>query len=131
MQETTSLGVLVLFKDPALRGALALILSAVMSGGLGFVFWALTAHYKVLCCRFSSAEVSAITFLASIGSLNLINVFARFLPEAGRNARRMILVSYSGALLAGSLFSRNLPAHPAGSGLILGGESGGLDSFCA
>ena len=59
---------LVLLKDPALRGALALIFSAVMAGGLGYVFWALTAHYqKASAVGSVSAEVSAITFLASVG----------------------------------------------------------------
>jgi O-antigen/teichoic acid export membrane protein len=117
--------VLALLKDPALRGALSLILSAVMAGGLGYVFWAFTAHYqKASAVGSVSAEVSAITFLASVGSLNLINVFARFLPEAGWHARRMILVSYGGVVLAGSLFSIIFMLTPLASGLILGGGSG-------
>ena len=117
--------VLVLLKDPALRGALALILSAVMAGGLGYVFWALTAHtQKASAVGSVSAEVSAITFLASVGSLNLINVFARFLPEAGWLARRMILVSYGGAVVAGSLIAVIFMLTPLASGLILGGEFG-------
>jgi O-antigen/teichoic acid export membrane protein len=98
-----------------------------MAGGLGFVFWVLTAHYqKASAVGSVTAEVSAITFLASAGSLNLINVFARFLPEAGWHARRMILVSYGGAVLAGSLVAVIFLLTPLASGLVLGGGLGRL-----
>ena len=118
---------LALLKDPALRGALALIFSAAMSGVLGFVFWALTAHQQNASAVGSvSAEVSAIMFLASVGSLSLSNVFTRFLPEAGWNARRMIVVSYSGALLAGSIVAIIFLLTPLASGLVLGGDLGRL-----
>jgi hypothetical protein len=70
--------------------------------------------------------LSAISFLASVGSLNLINVFARFLPEAGGRARRMILVSYGGAVLAGALSAIDFLLTPLSSGLVLGGEAGRL-----
>jgi O-antigen/teichoic acid export membrane protein len=112
-------------KDPALRGAMALILSNVVSGGLGFVFWAMTAHYqKASGVGSVAAEVSAITFLASVGSLNLINVFARFIPEAGWHARRMIVISYSGAVLAGSLCAVIFLLTPLAPGLVIGGAVG-------
>ena len=124
---TQRAGLLAVIKDPALRGALALISSAVIAGGLGFVFWAVTAHHQSASGVGSvSAEVSAITFLASMGSLNLINVFARFLPEAGWNARRMILISYSAAVLAGLLLASIFLATPLASGLVLGGTTGRL-----
>ena len=124
--------VLVLFKDPALRGAAALILSNVVSGGLAFVFWAVTAHYeKASGVGAVAAEVSAITFLASVGSLNLINVFARFIPEAGWHARRMILVSYSAVVLAGSLGAIIFLLTPLATGLVIGGAIGRVAfAFC-
>lgn len=118
---------LALFKDPALRGAAALILSNVIAGGLGFVFWVVTAHYqRASGVGAVSAEVSAITFLASVGSLNLINVFARFIPEAGWHARRMILLSYSAAVLAGSLGAVIFLLTPLATGLVIGGGIGRL-----
>ena len=65
------------------------------------MFWSVTAHHQDASAVGSvSAEVSSITFLASVGSLNLINVFARFLPEAGWHARRLILTSYGAAALS-------------------------------
>jgi O-antigen/teichoic acid export membrane protein len=119
--------VLAPLRDPALRAAMALIVSNVVSGGLGFVFWAMTAHYqKASGVGSVAAEVSAITFLASVGSLNLINVFARFIPEAGWHARRMILISYSGVVLAGSLCAIIFFLTPLASRLIIGGATGRL-----
>ena len=125
--KTTGPRVLALLKDPALRGAVALILSAVLSGGLGFAFWVATAHYqKASGVGSVSAEISTISFLAGLGSLNLINVFARFLPEAGRHARRMILVSYAAAVVASSLGALIFLFTPLASGLVIGSGSGKL-----
>jgi hypothetical protein len=124
---TTRPRVLTLLKDPALRGGLALMLSAATAGGLGFIFWALTAHHQDASAVGSvAAEVSSITFLASVGSLNLINVFARFLPEAGWYARRLIVTSYGGAALTGLLAALLFLLTPMATGLVLGGGLGRL-----
>ena len=122
---TTLPRVLALLKDPALRGALALMVSALAAGGLGLVFWSVTAHRQDASGVGSvSAEVSSITFLAGVGSLNLINVFARFLPEAGWHARRLILVSYAGSALAGLVAAIIFLLTPMATGLVLGGGLG-------
>ena len=73
-----------------------------------------------------SAEVSSITFLAAVGSLNLSNIFARFLPVAGGYARRLILMSYGGAALAGLLAAAVFLLTPMATGLVLGGGFGRL-----
>jgi O-antigen/teichoic acid export membrane protein len=118
---------LALLKDPALRGALALMLSAVAAGGLSYVFWSVTArHQNASGLGSVAAEVSSITFLASVASLNLINVFARFLPEAGWNARRLILTSYGGAALAGLVAAGIFLLTPLAAELVLGGGLGRL-----
>ena len=116
-----------LLKDPALRGAAALMFSAVVSGGLAFVFWSLTAHRQHASGLGAvTAEVSAIMFLASVGSLNLISVFARFLPEAGWSARRLILTSYGGAAAVGLLAAMIFFLTPMAARLIIGGGPGRL-----
>jgi hypothetical protein len=103
------------------------MLSAATAGGLGFIFWALTAHHQDASAVGSvAAEVSSITFLASVGSLNLINVFARFLPEAGWYARRLIVTSYGGAALTGLLAALLFLLTPMATGLVLGGGLGRL-----
>jgi O-antigen/teichoic acid export membrane protein len=114
-----------LFKDPALRGALALMFSSVAAGGLGFVFWAFTAHHLDASAVGSvSAEVSSITFLATVGGLNLITIFARFLPVAGWHSRRLILTSYGAVALAGLLAATVFLLTPMATGLVLGGGLG-------
>lgn len=118
---------LAIVNDRALRGALALMFSAGAAGGLGYVFWAFTAHRQDASAIGSvSAEVSSITFLAAVGSLNLSSIFARFLPVAGRYARRLILISYGGAALAGLLAAIVFLLTPLATGLVLGGAFGRL-----
>ena len=116
-----------LLKDPALRGAIALMLSTAVGGGLAFAFWAVTTHHHSAGAVGSiSAEVSSITFLSSVGSLNLITIFARFLPVAGGRARRLIIASYCSAGLAGLLAATIFLVSPLSNGLVIGGTSGRL-----
>ena len=101
------------------------MLSAVVAGGLGYVFWALTAHYHNASVVGSvSAEVSSITFLATVGSLNLTSIFARFLPVAGWSARRLIITSYGAVALTGLLTAVVFLMIPLSTGLVHGGGFG-------
>ena len=119
-----ALGVL---RDPALRSAIALALSAILSGALGLVFWARTAHYQsTATVGHVSAEVSAISFLAVIGGLNLAVAFPRFLPLAGWDTRRMLLVSYMVSASVGLVASAIFMLTPLSSGLVLDGTAGRL-----
>lgn len=114
-----------LLRDPALRGAIALMLSAVMAGGLGFVFWAVATHRQTAAALGSvSAEVSSISFLAIVGSLNLATFFARFIPEAGWSARRLILVCYGTSAIVGLIAADIFLLTPLANGLVLGGKFG-------
>ena len=91
--------------------------SAGAASALGFVFWAFTAHRLDASAVGSvSAEVSSIMFLAAVGSLNLSNIFARFLPVAGRYARRLVLISYGGARLGWAACCHNFLADSPGNG---------------
>jgi O-antigen/teichoic acid export membrane protein len=117
--------ILGLLREPALRGALALMASAIMAGVLGFAFWTLTArHHSASVLGSISAEVSSIAFLAIVGSLNLSSIFARFIPVAGWHARRFILISYGGAALAGLLAAVIFLVTPFAKELIIGGVLG-------
>jgi O-antigen/teichoic acid export membrane protein len=116
-----------LLKDRAVRGALSLMLSAGATGGLGYVFWAFTAHHmNAAAVGKISAEVSSITFLATIGSLNLTGIFGRFLPEAGWRARKLLVTGYGSATLVGLLASLVYLATPMAKGLAIGGGVGAL-----
>jgi O-antigen/teichoic acid export membrane protein len=120
-------GALAIVNDRALRGAFALMFSAGAASALGFVFWAFTAHRQgASAVGAVSAEVSSITFLAAVGGLNLSNIFARFLPVAGWHSRRLILMSYSVAAMAGLLAAGVFLLTPMAARLVQGGEFGRL-----
>jgi O-antigen/teichoic acid export membrane protein len=119
--------VLNILRDPALRNAMALAISALLAGGLGLVFWARTAHYQSpATVGHVSAEVSAISFLAIIGGLNLTTAFPRFLPLAGWHTRRMLLASYAASASVGLIAVGIFMLTPLSSGLVLDGTAGRL-----
>jgi O-antigen/teichoic acid export membrane protein len=114
-----------LLRDPALRSAIALALSAILSGALGLVFWARATHYQsATTVGQVTAEVSSISFLAVIGGLNLAVAFARFLPQAGWDTRRMLLLSYMVSGSVGFLASAIFMFTPLSKLLILDGTAG-------
>lgn len=116
-----------LSKDRAVRGAVALMLSAAATGGLSFAFWAFAAHHQnAAAVGKISAEVSSITFLATVGSLNLTSIFARFLPVAGWHSRRLIATGYGSASLVSFLAALIFLAIPLSNGLVIGGRVGSL-----
>jgi hypothetical protein len=118
---------LTLLKDPSVRGAIFLMLSAAGTGALSFVFWGFTTHHQNAGSVGSiSAEVSSITFLAGVGSLSLVSIFARFLPVSGRHARRFVILGYTCAGLAGLVAATIFLVTPLAKGLIIGGEAGSL-----
>jgi len=114
-----------LLKDPAIRGALALMFSAGATGVLSYVFWAVTAHrMDAAAVGKISAEVSAITFLATVGSLNLTGIFGRFLPVAGWHARRLVATGYGSAAVAGLVVALIYLTTPLSKGSLIGGSAG-------
>jgi O-antigen/teichoic acid export membrane protein len=117
--------ILSILRDPALRSALALVMSSVLSGGLGLVFWSWNAHHhSAATVGHVSAEVSAISFLAVIGGLNLATALPRFLPLAGWNTRRLLLASYASSTLAGLISVAIFMLTPLSSELVLDGTAG-------
>jgi hypothetical protein len=109
----------------AARSSIALMASAIGSGLLTFAFWLVVARGKgAQGVGSAAAEISTVTFLAGVGSLNMINVFARFLPEAGGSAQRLIVSSYGATLIAGSGVACVFLATPVASRLIIGGTGG-------
>jgi len=102
-----------------------LMSSAVGSGLLTFLFWTVIGRREgpAIVGR-ASAEVSTVTFLASISSLNLINVFARFLPEAGSYSRRFILTGYTASSILAAAVGTVFLLTPWSDRLVVGGAFG-------
>lgn len=81
----------------------ALVLSSVLSSGIGFLFWIAAAHtYDQAVVGRNSALIYAIMFLGGVAQLNMVNVLLRFVPVAGPRARRLVALAYlTGGVLAG------------------------------
>ena len=81
--------------SPLVRNALALMVSSMGSSGIGIVFWGVAAHLaSVESIGLASAELSAMSLLASLASLSLGSTFIRFLPVSGDRTRRFVARSY-------------------------------------
>lgn len=88
-------------REPMRLASYALISGTVITSALGLLFWALAAHWlSPAQVGIGAAIVSAVTLLANVATLGLRNGLVRFLPEAGVDARRMVLSAY--ALCAGA-----------------------------
>jgi O-antigen/teichoic acid export membrane protein len=75
--------------------ALALMFTTAATALLGLAFWAVAArYYSTASVGRGSAMISSLTLMSTLAQLNLGNVFARYLPTAGRSSRRFVLRGY-------------------------------------
>ncbi len=112
-------------REPATIAGLALMTAAGVSAVLTFGFWWLLARRDgAATVGAVSAEVSAATFLASVGSLNMLNVLARFLPEAGGAAPRLIRHGYLALVATSAAVAGLFLLTPWADSLVLGGVAG-------
>ena len=81
--------------SPLVRNALALMVSSMGSAGIGIIFWGVAAHLvPVASIGRASAELSAMSLLASLASLSLASTFVRFLPVSGDRTRTFVARCY-------------------------------------
>ena len=89
------------FKNPLFRNAYALLANALGTSLLGLFYWILAARfYSAELVGASSALIATLLLASTVAQLNLGGALARFLPQAGSQARRLILSAY---LVSGSL----------------------------
>src|SRR4051794_10863101 len=89
-------------RTPLHRDAYALAASSALTAATGLVYWIVAAHvYSPRAVGLNSVLISSMMFLAGIASLNLPNLVVRFLPEAGRRTRPMLLACYAAAVVVG------------------------------
>lgn len=93
------------FFDGSMRAnAVALVTNQLSAAGLGFLYWLLAARlYPVEVVGISSAMISTVQLVSGIAHLGLANGMQRFLPRAGRHARRLALSAYAVALVAATI----------------------------
>ncbi|MEZ4863305.1 MAG: hypothetical protein R3C14_18455 [Caldilineaceae bacterium] len=94
---------------PLYRNGYALLLSGILSSGLGMLYWLLAARlYSAAIVGLNSAVISAMMLLAGLAQLSLNGALVRFLPRAGQKTRPLVgyayLVSIGLTVLMGLLF---------------------------
>ena len=86
-------------RTPLYRNAYAWMFSTGLSAALGIVYWLAAARlYPVEVVGVNAALVNGMMFLASVSLLDLMSAMVRFIPNAGRNTRRLVLVAYGTSL---------------------------------
>jgi O-antigen/teichoic acid export membrane protein/aminoglycoside phosphotransferase len=87
-------------RTPLHRDGYALAFNSAFTAAIGLVYWIVAAHaFSARAVGLNAALISAMMFVAGVATLNLSNIFVRFLPEAGRHVRRFVLVAYAAATL--------------------------------
>jgi O-antigen/teichoic acid export membrane protein/aminoglycoside phosphotransferase (APT) family kinase protein len=91
-------------RTPLVRDGYALAFNSAFTAAVGLVYWIVAAHaFSARAIGLNAALISAMMFVAGVSTLNLSNIFVRFLPGAGRKVRRFVLVSYAAATLVAAL----------------------------
>jgi O-antigen/teichoic acid export membrane protein len=93
-------------RTPVYLNAYALIVSNLLTSGLGIVYWGFAARlYAVEVVGVSAAVTSLLLFLSGISQLNLRVALLRLVPEAGAGTRRLVVWAYGVALAVTALVS--------------------------
>lgn len=93
-------------RTPLYLNAYALVISNLLSSGLGFVFWGIAARlYDVEIVGLSAALTSLLLFVSGVTQLNLRVVLIRLVPEAGGGTGRLVMRAYVIALVTAGVAS--------------------------
>ena len=91
---------------PLYANANALVANQVISAGIGLLYWMLAARlYPSATVGSSTAVISTLLLISGIAQLGFGGGMTRFLPRAGKQTRRLILVSYGAVILTSVLLS--------------------------
>jgi O-antigen/teichoic acid export membrane protein len=87
--------------DPLARNGYSLIANTMATSGLGLIYWLLMARlYPAADVGKASALFVAMNFLAGLTALNFNGVLNRFIPQAGRQTRTLIIRAYAVSVAA-------------------------------
>jgi O-antigen/teichoic acid export membrane protein len=82
--------------DPLFQNAYALMINTATTGLLGLLFWLLVARlYPAVVVGRASAGYVAMNLLAGVTALNLTGALTRFIPQAGRTTRSLVVRAYA------------------------------------
>lgn len=83
-------------RQPMYANAYALVANQVQSAALGLVYWSLASHlYGLSAYGTSSATISIVLLISAMAQLGLGPGMTRFMPRAGEQTRRLILLGYA------------------------------------
>jgi O-antigen/teichoic acid export membrane protein len=111
-------------RPPRLRSSLtvnagSLLVATVATNALGLGFWIVAAHLETAHnVGRAAAAVAALTLLATIGQLNLTNVFVRLLPTAGKLGAGLVKRGYVAVIVFTLLLGAVYVASGLGSGIV-------------
>jgi O-antigen/teichoic acid export membrane protein len=96
--------------SPSLRDGLALVLSNGLTSAVGLAYWVLAARlFPPAQLGVNSVAISTMMLLGGVAQLNMTYALLRFVPVAGRVARRLVVGGYlvggAAAALAGAVFA--------------------------
>lgn len=82
-------------RTPLYRHGYLLILSTVLTSGLGLGYWTLAARlYRTEDVGLNSAAISVMIFLAGLAQLNIQEAMIRYIPLTGKRTVRFVVYSY-------------------------------------
>ncbi|HEY3181859.1 MAG TPA: hypothetical protein VGJ77_03415 [Gaiellaceae bacterium] len=86
-------------RTPVVRDGYALVLNSAITAVIGLGYWIVAARvYPPEVVGVNAALISSMMFIAGVAQLNLSNILVRFVPDAGRMVRRLIVASYAVSL---------------------------------
>ena len=96
--------------SPSLRDGLALVLSNGLTSAVGLAYWVLAARlFPPAAVGVNSVAISTMMLLGGVAQLNMTYALLRFVPVAGRVARRLVVGGYlvggGAAALVGAVFA--------------------------
>ena len=96
--------------SPSLRDGLALVLSNGLTSAVGLAYWVLAARlFPPAVVGVNSVAISTMMLLGGVAQLNMTYALLRFVPVAGRVARRLVVGGYlvggAAAALVGAVFA--------------------------
>ncbi len=101
------------------RNATALMISTVTSAALGFGFWVAAAHwFAPAVVGQAAAFIAAMTLLAGVSQLNLVSLYARFLPTAGARTGRLVGTGMAASVVTSVVLATAFLAAGAGRAFV-------------
>ena len=105
-------------RTPMYANANALVANQIQSAGFGFVYWVLAARlYSANTVGASNAVISTLLLISGIAQLGFAGGMTRFLPRAGMQTRRLIVVAYGAVTVTSIVLSLGFVAIGGALGL--------------